>query len=101
MFHFGCLRHLQLSLVLSPLYEIIFIFIFILAIDKTIAQGMDPEYAARQILNCVEYNHPDRVLAPFTNHAAIAIRTLCPNLYFKIMAIRAGGQRKGEVLVNK
>ncbi len=83
------------------MFTTVLISISISAIDKTIAQGMDPAYAARQILNCVQYNKPDRVLAPFTNHAAIIIRTLCPALYFKIMAIRANGQRKGEVLVNK
>ncbi|CAL1527437.1 unnamed protein product [Lymnaea stagnalis] len=57
--------------------------------DKTTETGLQPEYVAYQILDCVQHKTKELTIAPFYVKFIISLRALAPWLYFKIMAHRA------------
>ncbi|XP_069124676.1 LOW QUALITY PROTEIN: dehydrogenase/reductase SDR family protein 7-like [Argopecten irradians] len=65
--------------------------------EKEIANGMKPEYVARQILWSVIERRDEVVLGPLHHRLAIVLRTLSPYIYFLIMKHRANSSRKQYV----
>lgn len=58
-------------------------------LDKSTAEGWDPKDMAQSVFRAVSLRSKDVVLAGPTPTIAIYLRTLCPALFFKIMAARA------------
>lgn len=67
-------------------------------LDETTKNGYDPHFVAKKIINCVQQNQDELILAPFHVKLAICLRVLVPWLYFRIMAHRAS---KELVVKNK
>ncbi|XP_060063393.1 dehydrogenase/reductase SDR family protein 7-like isoform X2 [Ylistrum balloti] len=63
-------------------------------VEKEIANGMEPEYVARQIFLSVIEQRDEVVLGPLHHRLAIVLRTLSPYIYFIIMKHRANSSRK-------
>ncbi|KAH9508463.1 Dehydrogenase reductase SDR member 7B [Bulinus truncatus] len=63
-------------------------------VDKNTATGFQPEYVARQILDCVEHRSAELTLAPLYVRMTIGLRALAPCLYFKLMERRAKKEKK-------
>ncbi|TRY95633.1 hypothetical protein DNTS_017839 [Danionella cerebrum] len=57
--------------------------------DKTTATGSDPAEVANTVLKAVCQKQKDVTLAGMLPTAAIYLRTLCPELFFRLMASRA------------
>lgn len=62
--------------------------------DKTTAHGRDPVDIAHAVLKAVRHKQKDVVLAGPLPTVAIYLRTLCPALFFKVMASRAIKEQK-------
>ncbi|MGH0166078.1 UNVERIFIED_CONTAM: hypothetical protein FKN15_054620, partial [Acipenser sinensis] len=58
-------------------------------LDKNTAEGRDPHDIAMVMLNCVSRKKKDVLLAGVFPTLAVYFRTLCPSLFFFIMASRA------------
>lgn len=63
-------------------------------LDQTTAAGSDPGAVARSVLRAVRLKSKDVVLAGPVPTLAIYLRTLCPALFFKIMAARARKEQR-------
>ncbi|CAG2199603.1 DHRS7B [Mytilus edulis] len=62
--------------------------------DKTTQSGMAPSYVAEKILSAVEFEQNEVILAPVHHKIAIYLRTIVPNLFFKLMKSRAKSGKK-------
>ncbi|RWS10455.1 dehydrogenase/reductase SDR family protein 7-like protein, partial [Dinothrombium tinctorium] len=58
-------------------------------LDKNTASGMDPFTVANYIVDCIVAKEEEVVIAPSYVKLAIILRTLLPDIYFKIMSKRA------------
>uniref|UniRef100_A0A8C5FQL4 Dehydrogenase/reductase SDR family member 7B n=1 Tax=Gadus morhua TaxID=8049 RepID=A0A8C5FQL4_GADMO len=58
-------------------------------LDRTTAMGRDPADVARAVLEAVRRRSKDVLLAGLLATVALYLRTLCPALFFKVMAMRA------------
>ncbi|XP_033907803.3 dehydrogenase/reductase SDR family member 7B isoform X2 [Acipenser ruthenus] len=63
-------------------------------LDKNTAEGRDPHDIAMVMLNCVSRKKKDVLLAGVFPTLAVYFRTLCPSLFFFIMASRARKEQK-------
>ncbi|MBN3281342.1 DRS7B reductase, partial [Polyodon spathula] len=63
-------------------------------LDKNTAEGRDPHDIAMVMLNCMSRKKKDVLLAGVLPTLAVYFRTLCPSLFFIIMASRARKERK-------
>lgn len=63
-------------------------------LDKTTATGRDPRDVAQVVLKAVCHKTKDVMLAGALPTLAVYIRTMWPSLFFKLMASRAGKERK-------
>lgn len=64
--------------------------------DKTTAEGRDPREVAEAVLRAVGRREADVVLAGLLPTLAVYVRTLCPRLFFKLMASRARKERRAK-----
>nr|XP_015215363.1 PREDICTED: dehydrogenase/reductase SDR family member 7B isoform X2 [Lepisosteus oculatus] len=64
--------------------------------DKNTAEGWDPQDVARAILGAVGSKKRDVMLAGLLPTLAVYLRTLCPSVFFRIMASRARKERKAK-----
>ncbi|XP_061079718.1 dehydrogenase/reductase SDR family member 7B isoform X3 [Conger conger] len=62
--------------------------------DRTTAEGRDPREVAEAVLRAVGGRKPDVLLAGLLPTLAVYIRTLCPALFFRLMASRARKERR-------
>ena len=62
--------------------------------DKTTETGMDPFEVASAIYHAVIYPVQELNLSDLKSKCAIYVRTFLPSIYFKIMQLRARGERK-------
>ncbi|XP_061075912.1 dehydrogenase/reductase SDR family member 7B-like [Conger conger] len=62
--------------------------------DKTTAEGRDPREVAEAVLRAVGGRKADVLLAGLLPTLAVNIRTLCPALFFRLMASRAQKERR-------
>uniref|UniRef100_A0A8C5CNT1 Dehydrogenase/reductase SDR family member 7B n=1 Tax=Gadus morhua TaxID=8049 RepID=A0A8C5CNT1_GADMO len=62
-------------------------------LDRTTAMGRDPADVARAVLEAVRRRSKDVLLAGLLATVALYLRTLCPALFFKVMAMRALTER--------
>ncbi|XP_063443695.1 dehydrogenase/reductase SDR family member 7B-like isoform X3 [Mytilus trossulus] len=62
--------------------------------DKTTQSGMAPSYVAEKILSAVEFEQNEVILSPVHHKIAIYLRTIVPNLFFKLMKSRAKSGKK-------
>ena len=58
--------------------------------------GRDPADVARAVLEAVRRRSKDVLLAGLLATVALYLRTLCPALFFKVMAIRARKEQRPE-----
>lgn len=65
-------------------------------LDKTTAAGRDPRDVARSVLRAVRLRSKDVVLAGPAPTLAVYLRTLCPALFFRIMASRARKEQRSK-----
>ncbi|XP_046369942.2 dehydrogenase/reductase SDR family member 7B-like [Haliotis rufescens] len=68
--------------------------------DPTTASGMSPEYVAQRVLQAIEFNQADVILATLMPKLAYYTRVLFPKTYFSLMRSRARKQ-KIDYLKNK
>jgi dehydrogenase/reductase SDR family protein 7B len=57
--------------------------------DADQAGGMLPEYVADRIMESIAFEEKEVIVDVVLHRFAIALRTLCPNLFFWLMARRA------------
>ncbi|XP_014047709.2 dehydrogenase/reductase SDR family member 7B isoform X1 [Salmo salar] len=65
-------------------------------LDKTTALGREPKDVAQEVLKAVRHRSKEVLLAGPLPTLAIYIRTLCPALFFKVMASRARKEQKSK-----
>jgi len=63
-------------------------------LDPTTKAGLSPDYVASQVVSCVVNKMSEMTVAPLHVHLAIAIRSMSPWLFFKIMEARAKKEQK-------
>lgn len=63
-------------------------------LDQTTAAGSDPGAVARAVLRAVRLKTKEVVLAGPVPTLAIYLRTLCPTLFFRVMAARARKEQR-------
>jgi len=63
-------------------------------LDDSTRTGLSPDYVASQVVSVVVNKMSEVTVAPLHVHMAIAIRTMSPWLFFKIMEFRAKKDRK-------
>ncbi|KPP67398.1 dehydrogenase/reductase SDR family member 7B-like [Scleropages formosus] len=63
-------------------------------LDKNTAEGMDPREVADAVLRVVQRKQKDVLLARLLPTLAVYVRTLCPALFFRLMAARARKEQK-------
>lgn len=63
-------------------------------LDKTTASGWDPKDVAQSVFRAVCLKSKDVILAGPMPTCAIYLRTLCPGLFFKLMASRARKEQR-------
>ncbi|KAJ8347206.1 hypothetical protein SKAU_G00286070 [Synaphobranchus kaupii] len=63
-------------------------------LDKNTAEGQDPQKVAEAVLRAVGCKKEDVLLAGLLPTLAVYIRTLCPHLFFKLMASRARKEQR-------
>ncbi|XP_036408985.1 dehydrogenase/reductase SDR family member 7B isoform X2 [Megalops cyprinoides] len=63
-------------------------------LDKNTAEGRDPREVAEAVLRAVGRSKKDVLLAGPLPTLAVYIRTLCPQLFFKLMASRARKEQR-------
>lgn len=63
-------------------------------LDQTTAAGSDPAAVALAVLRAVKLKTKDLVLAGTVPTLAIYLRTLCPALFFRVMAARARKEQR-------
>lgn len=59
------------------------------ALDPTTAQGMEPSDVAMVILNAIECQQEDVIIADYQAHIGILMKTLLPSLFYRLMKRRA------------
>lgn len=57
--------------------------------DKTTQSGMDPSFVAKKVLSAIQTQQSEVTLAPLHYKLVMYLRSIFPNLYFKIMNSRA------------
>lgn len=62
--------------------------------DKTTETGSDPMDVARVVLKAVTHRQKDVLLAGLLPTLAIYLRTLWPDVFFKLMASRSKKEKK-------
>jgi len=62
--------------------------------DATTKAGLAPDYVASKVVSCVINKTPEMTVAPFHVQLAIALRSMSPWLFFKIMEHRARKEQK-------
>ncbi|KAJ8250979.1 hypothetical protein GJAV_G00215800 [Gymnothorax javanicus] len=62
--------------------------------DKNTAEGRDPRDVAEAVLRVIGRKQKDVLLAGLLPTLAVYIRTLCPQLFFRLMASRARKERR-------
>ncbi|KAL4617880.1 dehydrogenase/reductase SDR family member 7B [Arapaima gigas] len=65
-------------------------------LDKNTAEGRDPREVAVAVLRIVQGRQKDVLLAGLLPTLAVYIRTLCPPLFFRLMAARARKEQKSK-----
>lgn len=66
-------------------------------LDSTTAKGLPPEKVAEMIIQAVQQNKSEFIPAPLLHKFVIYLRTIFPNIYFKVMDSRAKKQRKDYI----
>ena len=77
-----------------------YILFMISVVDNTTAGGMPADEVATVILQTVQGSKSEVVPAPLLYRLLIVLRTLLPNIFFKVMNIRAKKQRKDYIKHN-
>ncbi|KAL6052340.1 hypothetical protein STEG23_014453 [Scotinomys teguina] len=66
------------------------------ALDKNTAQGRSPAAVAQDVLAAVRKKKKDVILTDLLPSMAVYLRTLAPEIFFRIMASRARKERKSK-----
>lgn len=60
-----------------------------LVLDATTASGMEPDFVADCVHECVHKPRNELLLADFKSYLGVLVRCLCTPLYFKFMEAKA------------